>query len=202
MDGELCWVLSLDINEDQILGSMRKTTRYEIRRAEKLGVWVKVANDSHDIGKFLALYEKTSKRQGFTAHTGIREEFEVFVKEGNAKLYLGYFQKTLVAGALILYYGGQAIYHHGASIHSLAPVSTLIQWQAIKDAKKAGLKVYNFWGIAPSGKNRHPWQGLTLFKKGFGGKELNYHHAMDLPLHPLYAFTYVSELLRKWKKGY
>src|SRR3989338_3671877 len=38
MDGEYCWLISLLPSEDEILGQMRKTTRYLIRQAGKLGV--------------------------------------------------------------------------------------------------------------------------------------------------------------------
>jgi lipid II:glycine glycyltransferase (peptidoglycan interpeptide bridge formation enzyme) len=81
-------------------------------------------------------------------------------------------------------------------------VNYLLQWEAIKEAKKRDKSIYNFWGIAPDTKRRHPWQGLSLFKKGFGGRLVEYLHAKDLPLSPLYFATYCYETLRKWKKGY
>lgn len=197
MDGEICWVLDLDKSEDEILAGMRKTTRHEIKKAMSVGVEVK---DSRDIGKFLELYKETATRQGFVEHKGIREEFDVFSK--HAQLLLGYYQNKLLAGALILYWGGQAIYHHGASIRSQIPVSHLLQWIAINEAKKRGMKRYNFWGIAPEGMSHHPWQGITLFKKGFGGREIQYLHSQDIPISPLYAISYAIESVRRVVKGY
>lgn len=199
MDGEYCWVLDLTKSEEEILREMRKTTRYLIKKAHKMGV--KIVK-SQDIGKFLNLYDRTAKRQKFIMHKGIREEFEIFKKYKQVNLYLAEYNKEILSGAIILYSNNQAIYHHGASVPSPIPASYLLQWEAITEAKKNGLSIYNFWGIAPPNKKRHPWRGHTLFKTGFGGKVVEYIHAQDLPLTRAYWITYIIELIRRVKKGY
>jgi len=202
VDAERCWILDITDNEDVLLAGMRKTTRYEIRKGLKLGVTVKKTKEIRDLQKFYSLYEETSKRQGFVGHTSIREEFELFTKEDKALLFLGYDKDVLVSGAIILFYGNQAIYHHGASVSSRVPVSYVVQWASILEARKRGIKVYNFYGIAPEDKPNHPWRGLTLFKKGFGGREINYIHAHDLPISPLYLIPSSIELVRTKIRGY
>ncbi len=202
MDGELCWVLDLNKTEDELLQQMRKTTRYEIRRALKLGIQVNRYDNETLMDTFLALYKETSHRHGFVPHGGLREEFRIFARERKAELFLGSFEGKILAGALVLYYGDCAIYHHGASLTSRVPVSYLIQWEAIKRAKERGMKIYNFWGIAPEESLHHPWRGITLFKKGFGGRQISYLHAHDLPLSPLYSASRGIETFRKIMKGY
>ncbi len=202
MDGEQCWVLDLSQSEVALLSGMRKTTRYEIRRAVKEGVEVFTTENPAHLKDFFALYEQTSARHGFVPHNGIQEEFEIFAKKHQAILYLGKVQGKTLAVAIILYYGHQAIYHHGASIPSKIPASSAIQWEAIQEAKKRGMKVYNFWGIAPENSTKHPWRGITLFKKGFGGSEINYIHAQDLPVSPLYVLPRTVELVRRISRGY
>ena len=202
VDGERCWVLDLDASEDAILAAMRKTTRYEIRQAQKLGVEIIVSRDENDLNHFIKLYQSTARRQGFVEHQGIREEYEIFSGVSQATLILGTFQGEVIAGALILFSGNQAIYHHGASIRSEVPVSYLVQWEAIKLGKIRGMKVYNFWGIAPDDKPNHPWRGHTLFKKGFGGREIRYIHSQDLPVSPLYIVPRTIETFRRFVKGY
>lgn len=201
MDAELCWVLSLNKNEDELLADMRKTTRYEIRSAMKQNVTVREGG-IEDLPDFFSLYETTSKRHGFVPHRGIAEEFRIFHKLGKAQLLLGVHENKVIAGAIILYYNNQAIYHHGASVSGTVPVSYLIQWKAILEAKKRGMDVYNFWGIAPLDSKNHPWRGISLFKKGFGGREVRYIHSRDITLDPRYLFTYVVESARKMAKGY
>lgn len=202
VDGERCWVLDLDASEDAILAAMRKTTRYEIRRAMKMGVEVVTSKNENDLNHFIKLYQSTAKRQGFVPHRGIEEEFGVFVRAGKALLYIGKYQGKLLAAAIILFCGNQAIYHHSASLPTNIPINYLLQWEAIKEAKKRGVKVYNFWGIAPEDSPRHPWRGLTLFKKGFGGREINYIHSQDLPVSPFYVIPRTIESLRRFVKGY
>jgi len=202
MDAEHCWVLAIDKSEDELLAGMRKTTRYEIRHAMKMGVTVTTSNNPEDLKHFFTLYKETSARHGFVGHKGIREEFEEFAASGSELLFLGSFEGRVIASALVMFYNNQAIYHHGASINTKVPASYLIQGEAMKEAKKRGIKVYNFWGIAPENSQNHPWSGITLFKKGFGGHEVQYIHAEDYPVSPLYIVPKAIEFVRKKMKGY
>jgi lipid II:glycine glycyltransferase (peptidoglycan interpeptide bridge formation enzyme) len=202
MDAEHCWVLDIDKSEEELLMGMRKTTRYEVKRAQKMGVSVIRSENIDDLKKFYALYDETSKRHGFVQHEGLTEEFEVFAAEKKAVLYLASMDNQIIAGALILFYGNQAIYHHGASLSSKVPASYLVQWHAFLEAKKRGLSLYNFWGIAPEDSLNHPWRGITLFKKGFGGRQLDYMHAHDLPISALYLIPKSIETIRRKMRGY
>ncbi len=202
VDAERCWVLDITKTEEELLQGMRKTTRYEVRRGLKMDIEITQSTNSKDVSKFTELYEETSKRHGFVSHGSIREEFEQFSSRDQAILLLGYVDKELIASAIILFCGGQAIYHHGASRPSKYPVSYALQWRAICEAKKRGIGIYNFYGIAPEGKPNHPWNGLTLFKKGFGGKEILYMHAHDFPLSPWYIIPKFIETIRTKKRGY
>lgn len=202
MDGQLCWVLELDVSEEQLLADMRKTTRYEIKLAQRMGVEIIKTDDPAKSAPFFNLYNETARRHGFVKYEGIKEELEVFLTEGKGTLFFGKYGNLVVGSALVLFYGNQAIYHHGASVASKAPVACLIQWEAIREAKKRGLKLYNFWGIAPEDNPRHPWRGITLFKKGFGGREISYIHAHDLAVSPLYLLSRTIETIRRIRKGY
>lgn len=202
MDAEFCWILDLTQSEEQLLAGMRKTTRYEIKLAQKLGVTVEQSTDPRDLHAFFRLYKETSDRHRFVPHEGIGEEFKVFAAENKAVLLLGKYQGNSIAGAIVLFYGNQGIYHHGASISSKIPVSYLVQWEAIREAKKRGMNVYNFWGIAPEDKINHPWRGITLFKKGFGGREIEYIHAHDFAVSPFYVIPRTIETIRRLSRGY
>lgn len=202
VDAERCLLLPLGQSEDELLSGMRKTTRYEIRRAQKLGIRVVSSTDPADLDNFFALYRETSKRQHFVAHRGIREEFEAYTKEGAAVLLLGYHENALLSAAIILFSGRQAIYHHGASNPTKLPVNYAVQWEAIRMAKKRGLVWYNFWGVAPEGNQGHPWYGHSLFKRGFGGSERVTIHAHDVPTSGLYPVTRAIEWWEERLRGY
>jgi lipid II:glycine glycyltransferase (peptidoglycan interpeptide bridge formation enzyme) len=202
MDAEYSWVLNLDSSEEELLANMRKTTRYEIRRAGKLGVSIEKTTNLKSLSVFFDLYNKTAIRHGFVEHQSIKEEFSVFASQGNALHIIGRVGGVPIASAIILFVGSEAIYHHGASESSSIPASYLVQWEVILEAKKRGMKNYNFWGIAPTENPHHPWHGLTKFKKGFGGDTRALIHAYDVPLSWKYWLFRVVELIRKQYKGY
>ncbi|RLE05174.1 MAG: peptidoglycan bridge formation protein FemAB, partial [Candidatus Aminicenantes bacterium] len=78
----------------------------------------------------------------------------------------------------------------------------LLLWKAIQEAKKRNCEIFNFWGIAPKNKPKHPWQGLTFFKKGFGGYQKDLIHAQDLPMGRRYWLNWMVETFRRIKRGY
>lgn len=204
MDAEICWVLDIQKSEEEILKQMRKTHRYLIRKAMGMDIKIIQATDKKEIDLFLNLYQNLSKRKHFVPHKGIREEFEVIQKENNAVLFLAYFENRVISGAMIVFTPEMAIYRHGASLqeYNHIPASYLLQWEAIREAKKRNKKLYNFWGIAPLDKPNHPWQGLTLFKTGFGGERQEFLHAQDLPITMSYWKSYLIEAIRKTLRGY
>ncbi|HSX40671.1 MAG TPA: peptidoglycan bridge formation glycyltransferase FemA/FemB family protein [Candidatus Saccharimonadales bacterium] len=205
MDAEVCWVLDITKPEDEILANMRKSHRYLIRRG-LTDKNLKITQTKHltEIEKFLPLYESLSQRKHFVPHRGVREEFRVFGAENQEVLFFAEFEKKIIAAALIAFAGNTAIYRHSASDDNYRniPAMYLIQWHAIQEAKKRGVKLYNFWGIAPDVSSRHPWSGLTLFKTGFGGEKKEFLRAQDLPLSLNYWKTYAIDSIFKKLKGY
>ena len=72
--------------------------------------------------------------------------------------------------------------------------------QLILDAKKQGLKTFDFWGIAPEGAGSdHPWAGFTNFKKTFDGYEQDYAGTHDIVLKPARYKLY--QILRKIRRS-
>jgi hypothetical protein len=48
----------------------------------------------------------------------------------------------------------------------------------------------------------HPFAGVTLFKTGFGGRNLDVVHCTDIPLNIRYYGTRFLENVRKWRRGF
>lgn len=204
MDAENAWILPIDVFEDELLFGMRKTTRYLVKKSQSLAIEVNEQANKENFADFMELYKQTSRRHGFVPHRGLEEEFEEFGKEGLIQLLVARFEKKVIAGAMVVLYGNQAVYHHGATSdeYKEVPAAYLLQWDAIKEAKKQGKKVYNFWGVVPEDKPNHPWRGLSLFKMGFGGRRINFIHAQDYPLTFNYWKTFAIETITKKRKGY
>ena len=202
LHAELTRQLDLAKSEDEILSEMRKTTRYEIKQAIKLGIKITTSKDPHDIDDFYKLQNETAKRQHFVEfdRNFLKEQFKVFVKDGQVLLYTTWLGKKKLVQAFIIFYGQEADYHYGASTLDgrRYPGAYLIQWEAIKEAKKRRMKRYNLWGVSPEGDVNHRFWGVSVFKRGFGGEDIEYLHARDLVINPIaYKINQAIEVARK-----
>lgn len=197
-------MLDLTQSEDQLLAGMRRQTRYEVRRADKLGIKITSSSETSAFEEFYQAQLDTAKRQNFIPPT---QEFILAQHQAfgdAAKIYRAQLNGKTLAYGLIILYPPEAIYHEAASTpegRSL-PGAYALQWQVIKDAKAAGLTRYNLFGIAPPNAENHRYAGVTTFKKGFGGTEVDYIPAQDLIIDPArYQITKVIEIIRKKKRN-
>ena len=207
MHPEITWELDITPSEEELLWGMRKTTRYLIKQGLKNNdVEIVQSHNIEDVEKFNKLYQETVVRHSFAPFplNYLENEFLAFNSDSQISIFLGKYKGEIVSSAMIIFWQDMAFYHQGASSHkySKIPVSYLMQWEAIKEAKKRGCKAYNFWGITPElSSKKHPWHGLTLFKKGFGGYKKEYVKTQDLVISKKYWLNYIIERLRKYKRG-
>ena len=205
---EHIWYLDLQKHtEEEILKNMRQNTRNLIRRARKEGVTIERSTDpQRDLSTFIELHEETRKRHSFTPYTNAFFEAQVkhFSERNECTLYKAIYEGAVIAASIHMHAFGETSYHHGASTHKFSkiPASYLLQWTAIQDAIARGDHRYSFWGIAPEGVRKHPFAGVTTFKRGFGGQLLELAHCMDVPVKPTYYGTRAFETLRKWRRGF
>lgn len=204
---EATWRLDIFLEINDLMGQMRKTTRYLIKKAaENPDISIEISSDLKDIEIYQELNKKVATRQKFTPFSDqfIKNEFEVFSKDRQAIFLFGKYKGEIAAGAMIIFWQDVAFYHQAASVAKFAKFSIpyLLQWEAIKEAKARGCKVYDFWGFTdPEKFPRHPWAGPTLFKMGFGGYKEEYVQTQDFILSPKYWFNYIIEVLRKKKRN-
>ncbi|MBZ9577622.1 peptidoglycan bridge formation glycyltransferase FemA/FemB family protein [Patescibacteria group bacterium] len=203
---EATWELDIKPSEQELLMNMRKTARYLIRQAQKnADIEIVKTQNIEDLKKFNEIYYSTAIRHKFVPFSlkYIQNQFSSFLPDDQILIFLGKYKNEVVSSAIILFWQNIGFYHHGASLskYNKIPVSYLLQWEAIKEAKKRECQRYNFWGIAPDDNKNHPWAGLSLFKKGFGGYRKDYVQTQDLPLSKVYALiTRPFEKIRKIKR--
>lgn len=169
MDVQPGHTLILDIrrDEEELLKQMHSKTRYNIRLAGKKGVSVKVDNSAYK--EFHELMKKTNSRHEISSFAA--SYYKKLLKIPFVKLYLAEADGRIVAANIMIFWNHTAVYLFGASDYEyrslMAPY--LLQWQAIKDAKKENIWFYDFWGAAPKdAKGRETkWSGFTRFKMGF-----------------------------------
>jgi lipid II:glycine glycyltransferase (peptidoglycan interpeptide bridge formation enzyme) len=202
---EVNWILNIQNSEEELLAGMRKTTRYLIRQALKNPeIEIKKSKDLKDVEIFNKIYQETAERHRFVPFSlnYLKNEFLAFEPDNQILTFLGKYKGEVISGAMIIFWQDSAFYHQGASLpkYPKIPVSYLLQWEAIREAKNRGCKYYNFWGIAPTNKPNHSWKGLTLFKTGFGGQREEYVITQDLILSDKYWFTFFVEKIRRIKR--
>lgn len=207
MHSELTSILDLTKSEEELLQGMKKNHRYSIKKAEKDGVTVRqvTSYNGQDFELFWNMYMSTVSRQKFTpfGKEYIKREFSLFSSDNQAVLFFAEYQNKPISAALVIYANGSGYYHHGASDNTFPGItpSEFLQWQAIQEAKKRGMEKYNFWGVVPEHAEKHPWFGLSKFKRGFGGYDEAYVQAQDYILTPKYWISFIIEKVRKYKRG-
>ena len=205
MHAEQSWILDITPDNTTLISQMRKTTRQIIRKEKQYQAEIKKSQNVKDIGLFSDLYNKSVKNRGFSGYKKkyLESEFVSFAP-GRARLYFAYHNGNLLAAAFVILFGKSGFYHHGATNieNLLIPASHLLQWSIIQDLKKDGFQYYNFWGIAPEDKTTHPWRGLTLFKKGFGGGAKNYVKTQDYVVDWVYFINWSVETIRRFTRRY
>tara|TARA_Y100000310_G_C20503556_1_gene725248 strand:- start:104 stop:1015 length:912 start_codon:yes stop_codon:yes gene_type:complete len=206
MHPEASWKLDLTFSEEQIFSDMRKTTRYLLRQAQNnKDITVEQSGSSADIAIFSKLHEEVSLRQQFIPFSReyLENEFQVFSKDDGVRLFFGKYKGEIAAAAFVVFWSGIGFYHHAASLPQFSKLSLpyLLQWEAIKEAKRRGCALYDFWGyVDPGTQPRHPWAGPTLFKQGFGGKAHLYIKTQDYPLSWRYWLTAIFESIRRMRR--
>ncbi len=185
-------ILDLKKTEEELLSQMRQKTRYNLRLAVRKGVEVEFSSQPSLLEEFITLQKQTAHRDNFRLYPDdyYRQLFKILSSEKMAELVLAKYQGRIIAVNFSAYFNQTAYYLYGASDYRyrqlMAPY--LLQWQAIKRAKKAGYQFYDFWGI-----DEDKWPGVTRFKRGFAGRELVYPGSYDLvfnrPWYGLYNLT-------------
>ena len=203
---EATWKLNILPAEENILSDMRKTTRYLIKKcSENVDINISKSTDAKDIEIYQKLNKEVSKRQRFIPFSDkfIENEFLTFGKDNEVIFLFGKYKGEIVAGAMVIFWSGMAFYHQAASVKKFAKFSIpyLLQWEAIKEAKKRNCNTYDFWGFTdPEEFPKHPWAGPTLFKMGFGGYKTNYIKTQDFIISKKYWLNYFVEFIRKHKR--
>lgn len=197
------WVLDIDEDEKKLLANMHAKTRYNIALARKKGVEISFSKNENDIEDFLRLTKKTADRNEIKVHDDnyYKLLFRVLLDHEVGYLALAKVNGQIVAANLLISFGRAMTYLHGASDYAfrnyMAP--HFLQWESIKLAKEKGLKIYDFWGIAPDDNSKPKWAGITRFKKGFGGYSIKSPGAYNLIYNNTWYSIYklAKTILRK-----
>jgi len=196
--------LGLDKTEEELLEAMHQKTRYSIRLSERKGVTVKIITEDFEkyFEIFYELMTETAKRNCFSLHqkSYYKNIFQNLSKIENVYLSIAMYGQKVLAIDLVIVFSGIANYVFGGSSsdeRNRMP-TYLAQWKAIYYAKKINCNYYNFGGISTEDKTYKGWDGLTIFKKKFGGKEVKHSDFFDVVVSPFWYHLYnIRKCLKK-----
>lgn len=156
-----------------------------------------------EIGRSYSSSEAVGEVEKFS--TSLDSELDSRSSNNNLRTYLfvAEYEGKVIAANIVVVFGKRATYLHGATCGDCREVMAphLLQWEQIKYAKAQGCAEYDFWGVVNEhtlDKRGASWEGFTRFKRGFGGREVNYVGYFDYPLNRLWYFLY--RLVQKFRR--
>ncbi|HLZ58385.1 MAG TPA: peptidoglycan bridge formation glycyltransferase FemA/FemB family protein [Ktedonosporobacter sp.] len=182
-------VLDLAPDEETLLAQMKEKWRYNVRLSGRKGVTVRVAETAEDVRAWYILLQATGERDQFGIHTCeyYLRAWELFGGHDQLRLFLAEYQGQLLAGIFVSLYAHEAIYMYGASSNELRQLmpNYLLQWEAIRWARQQGAHHYDFWGIPETDAEDEAMSGVYRFKRGWGGRVVQFPGAYERIYRPL-----------------
>lgn len=195
-------VLDLSLSEEDILKRMNQSTRYKCKLGPKKEVSVREGTRA-EVDNFNALMRLTGERDAFGVHEPAyyAAAYDRFVPTGEAALLLASYAGRDLAGVMVFRCGENAYYLYGASSNeerNRMP-TYIVQWEAIRWAKRQGAVRYDLWGIPDADETELESQfeqrgdglwGVYGFKRGFGGHIVRSVGAWDKAYSPILYAAY------------
>ncbi len=198
--------LTIDLSKtsDEILMTFRQTTRYEIKKASRLGLEVVPCSSDSDFNLFYSIYAKTASRKKFKIYDyeQLYNSWKWLLENPDfGVLFISKYKGDVLSGALILKHGCRAVYTIGASsagIHKGISQNQLVQWHCIEWAKSAGCELYDLGGYYP-GEGYEALKKANTFKLGFSDQlhQLFRRHTIVYSKLLYHVYILVQKVLRK-----
>lgn len=179
-------VIDLTKPEADILAQMHSKGRYNITLAKKHGIEV-TEGTSKDISAFYELLRSTGGRDGFKISQ--KSHYTRFLEcLPQSFILMAMHAGKPISGLIGVQWHDTAFYYYGASSYEhrnlMAPY--LLQWEAMQRSKARGCSRYDLLGISPeNAPSDDPWQGISDFKRKFGGEVVTYPVEQMLILRPI-----------------
>lgn len=195
-------VIDLTKSEEEILTEMKPKGRYNINLAKKKWVTCEIVEKTKkNIHIFYDLLQETTSRDGFSGNS--LKYYENFLEKiADSELILAKFEEKYIAWGIFIFPKNEvALYYYGASSNEarnlMAPY--LVQWTAIKEAKKQNCTLYDFLGVAGEWETNSPLAGVTDFKLKFTSDRRLVSESY-LRVHKKWKYRLI-QLLKKLKKN-
>lgn len=172
--------LDIGAEPEDLLASMPKKIRYNIRYPQKRGVIYR-RGKIEDLTALMAVLQDTSKRKKFLGRESAYYRRLLEIMGENAALIIGYKDDRVVAASITIVCGKQAWAVYGGMIraHSQLRAYYGLNWERMLWAKSKGASSFDFSGVPVDRSD-----GLFQFKQSFGGDFVEFIGEYELPIRP------------------
>ncbi len=187
------WLLPLSGDPDAVWTNLRKPVQHQIKKSQKLGVQVRIAQHREEMVHYYRLHlQSRCKKHGMPAQPQafFFDVWDTFAPQGAVQLLLAEYQGNVIASMILFASGTTLRYAYGASDENylhLAP-NNLLLWTAITWGCTHGYQTLDL------GRTSCDNEGLMEFKRRWG--------AIKEPL-PYYYYPSTAGLAstseRSWK---
>lgn len=188
LDPQHTQLIDLTKTIEELRSEMRSGHRNPINTAEKRSVKVYNSKDPSELPDFLKFMDDTAKRAGITNYGDnyYQKLVETLMPSGYASFYVATVDGKKASISIVYDYNGTRSYAWAGNDQMLnrqSQASVVNVWQMIVDAKEAGMKTFDLWGVAPEdAPPSHKWAGISSFKRGFGGHTVATIGTWDVPI--------------------
>lgn len=205
--GRHTYWIDITKSDDDILGAMKKQTRYDVRSAIKsnLEVVEQRGYQPDEFEKFWTMYASLAQEKQFDmlSKEQMLAEIRPLLEVGFASMFFIRYNGVLVNATLASTIG-QGAYLYGAinpSIRELEgcpPIGAAAQWTMITAMKQKGLKIFDM-GFCPGPEpiKEDPRYNIWRFKHGFGGA-----HVQFMPVYGKIIRAISGRLFKIYRYGF
>jgi len=213
VDALISQQMDLSKTLEELRREMNKTRRNLLNRLlENKEVTVKILTSTEVFDDFARFHDETVKFKGYVDKPTklLMKELEEQQRRGMCYMVTAYYEgKPFSIWQNTVYGENMHLYQAGAStdfrLNNLM-VTTLLFWKSLELGKELGLKTYDlFGGVVPNSfeNKKHPWRGVSEFKRSLGGTKVTYMHSRDYPLNKVKYYLYhVYSTIRTKMKGH
>jgi lipid II:glycine glycyltransferase (peptidoglycan interpeptide bridge formation enzyme) len=181
------WLLDLSGDQEAIWMGMHKHARYNVRLAERAHAQIKFYEPAKaPLDMFYALMQTTSGRDSFSIQS--REYYQAALQSIPADsgfVAICTIDGKPAAASVFAAYDDMVHYVFSGSSNDYRKIAPpyFVLWNAILESRKRGWTVLSFGGITDSVKSTD-LEGVTGFKKRFGGYQIDHANPVDLVYKP------------------
>jgi lipid II:glycine glycyltransferase (peptidoglycan interpeptide bridge formation enzyme) len=178
-------LIDLTQPSDGLWSALARKHRQYVSKAGREGVTIEQLEPGSDpvataagLADFDRIYRLTGDRAGFAVRVPdyYQRVWAAFAPQRRARLFFATADGERVATLLHLVCGDRVAEVYGGMTERGAATRAnyLLKWESIRALQAEGLRTYDLWGLATG--------GIRKFKEGYGGTEVTWVGARDLPL--------------------